>query len=125
MHPGPQMSLLGNLRDKAIESFIRKNETVLRFGTVEEVVIDSDARIASAKIMLRGETQTTLFRGYYGFEEGNRGTELVFDKLTCDRTWINEALKLYMEGRKLRFPIADYSGEKLAGITGKFAKILF
>ncbi len=125
MHPGPQMSLLGNLRDKAIESFIRKNETVLRFGTVEEVVIDSDARIASAKIMLRGETQTTLFRGYYGFEEGDRGTELVFDKLTCDRTWINEALKLYMEGRKLRFPIADYSGEKLAGITGKFAKILF
>ena len=125
MHPGPQMSLLGNLRDKAIESFIRKNETVLRFGTVEEVVIDSDARIASAKIMLCGETQTTLFRGYYGFEEGDRGTELVFDKLTCDRTWINEALKLYMEGRKLRFPIADYSGEKLAGITGKFAKILF
>ena len=125
MHPGPQMSLLGNLRDKAIESFIRKNETVLRFGTVEEVVIDSDARIASAKIMLRGETQTTLFRGYYGFEEGDRGTELVFDKLTCDRTWINEALKLYMDGRKLRFPIADYSGEKLAGITGKFAKILF
>lgn len=125
MHPGPQMSLLGNLRDKAIESFIRKNETVLRFGTVEEVVIDSDARIASAKILLRGETQTTLFRGYYGFEEGDRGTELVFDKLTCDRTWINEALKLYMEGRKLRFPIADYSGEKLAGITGKFAKILF
>ena len=125
MHPGPQMSLLGNLRDKAIESFIRKNETVLRFGTVEEVVIDSDARIASAKIMLRGETQTTLFRGYYGFEEGDRGTELVFDKLTCDRTWINEALKLYMEGRKLRFPIADYSGEKLAGITGKFAKIIF
>lgn len=119
------MSLLGNLRDKAIESFIRKNETVLRFGTVEEVVIDSDARIASAKIMLRGETQTTLFRGYYGFEEGDRGTELVFEKLTCDRTWINEALKLYMEGRKLRFPIADYSGEKLAGITGKFAKILF
>ena len=125
MHPGPQMSLLGNLRDKAIESFIRKNETVLRFGTVEEVVIDSDARIASAKLMLRGETQTTLFRGYYGFEEGDRGTELVFDKLTCDRTWINEALKLYMDGRKLRFPIADYSGEKLAGITGKFAKILF
>ena len=119
------MSLLGNIRDRAIESIIRKNETVLRFGTVEEVVIDSDARIASAKILLRGETQTTLFRGYYGFEEGDRGTELVFDKLTCDRTWINEALKLYMEGRKLRFPIADYSGEKLAGITGKFAKILF
>ena len=125
MHPGPQMSLLGNLRDKAIESFIRKNETVLRFGTVEEVVIDSDARIASAKIMLRGETQTTLFRGYYGFEEGDRGTELVFDKLTCDRTWINEALKLYMEGRKLRFPIADYSGDKLSGIAGGIAKIIF
>lgn len=119
------MSLLGNLRDKAVESFIRKNETVQRFGEIDEVFIDSEARIANVKITLRGESQTTLFRGYYGFEDGDKGTELVFDKLTCDRTWINEALKLYMDGRKLRFPIADYSGEKLAGITGKFAKIFF
>lgn len=119
------MSILSNIRDRAVESFIRKNETVLRFGSVEEVIIDSESRIASVKILLRGETQTTLFRGYYGFEDGDKGTELVFDKLTCDRTWINEALKLYMDGRKLRFPIADYSGEKLAGITGKFAKIFF
>ena len=44
------MSLLGNLRDKAIESFIRKNETVLRFGEIQEVSIDSDARIASVWI---------------------------------------------------------------------------
>ena len=119
------MSILSNIRDRAVESFIRKNETVQRFGSVEEVIIDSESRIASVKILLRGETQTTLFRGYYGFEDGEKGTELVFDKLTCDRTWINEALKLYMDGRKLRFPIADYSGEKLAGITGKFAKIFF
>lgn len=119
------MSLLGNLRDRAVESIIRKNETVQRFGSVEEVVIDSDARIASVKILLRGDSQTTLFRGYYGFEEGDKGTELVFEKITCDRTWINVALKLYMNQRKLRFPIADYSGETFAGITGKFAKILF
>lgn len=119
------MSLLGNLRDRAVESIIRKNETVQRFGSVEEVVIDSDTRIASVKILLRGDTQTTLFRGYYGFEEGDKGTELVFEKITCDRTWINVALKLYMNQRKFRFPIADYSGETFAGITGKFAKILF
>ncbi|MBR4916015.1 MAG: hypothetical protein IKZ45_02915 [Fibrobacter sp.] len=119
------MSILSNIRDRAVESFIRKNETVQRFGEIDEVFIDSEARIANVKITLRGESQTTLFRGYYGFEDGDKGTELVFDKLTCDRTWINEALKLYMDGRKLRFPIADYSGEKLAGITGKFAKIFF
>ena len=119
------MSILSNIRDRAVESFIRKNETVQRFGEIDEVFIDSEARIANVKITLRGESQTTLFRGYYGFEDGEKGTELVFDKLTCDRTWINEALKLYMDGRKLRFPIADYSGEKLAGITGKFAKIFF
>ena len=119
------MSILSNIRDRAVESFIRKNETVQRFGEIDDVSIDSDTRIASVKITLRGESQTTLFRGYYSFEEGDKGTELVFDKLTCDRTWINEALKLYMDGRKLRFAIADYSGEKLAGITGKFAKIFF
>ena len=119
------MSILGNIRDKAVESFIRKNEIVQRFGSIQDVAIDSDIRIASVKIILRGETQTTLFRGYYGFEEGGKGTELVFEKLTCDRTWINEALKLYMDGRKLRFPVADYSGETFAGLAGGIAKIFF
>ena len=119
------MSLLGNLRDRAIESFIRKNETVLRFGEIQEVSIDSDARIASVWINLRGETETTLFRGYYGFDEGDKGTELVFEKITCERTWINEALKMALNVRSLRFPIADYSGEKLSGIAGGIAKILF
>ena len=119
------MSLLGNLRDRAIESFIRKNETVLRFGEIQEVSIDSDARIASVWINLRGETGTTLFRGYYGFDEGDKGTELIFEKITCERTWINEALKMALNGKTLRFPIADYSGEKLSGIAGGIAKILF
>ena len=94
------MSILSNLRDRAIESFIRKNETVLRFGEIQEVSIDSDARIASVWINLRGETETTLFRGYYGFDEGEKGTELIFEKITCERTWINEALKMALSGKK-------------------------
>ncbi|MBR4785444.1 MAG: hypothetical protein IK012_09380 [Fibrobacter sp.] len=119
------MSLLGNIRDRVVESVIRKNETVQRFGSIQDVFIDSESRIANVKILLRGESQDTLFRAYYSFEDGDKGTELVFDKLTCDRTWINEALKMFMDGRRLNFPIADYSGEAFAGITGKFAKILF
>ena len=119
------MSLLTNIRDKAVESFIRKNEMVLRFGEIDEVSIDSDVRIASVKITLRGESQTTLFRGYYGFDDGDKGTELVFEKITCERPWINEVLKLALDGKTLRFPIADYSGEKLSGIAGGIAKILF
>ena len=41
------------------------------------------------------------------------------------RGWINEMIKYALGNKVLRFPIADYSGEKLAGITGRFAKILF
>ena len=119
------MSILSNIRDRAVESFIRKNETVQRFGEVDEVSIDAESRIATVKITLRGETQTTLFRGYYGFDEGEKGTELVFEKITCERAWINEMIKYALGNKVLRFPIADYSGEKLAGITGRFAKILF
>jgi hypothetical protein len=119
------MSILSNLRDRAIESFIRKNETVLRFGDIEEVSIDSNSRIADVRIILRGESETTLFRGYYGFDEGEKGTELVVEKIICERTWINEALKLALNGRSLRFPIADYSGERLSGIAGGIAKIIF
>jgi len=119
------MSLLGNLRDRAIESFIRKNEMVLRFGDIEEISIDSNVRTADVRIVLRGESETTLFRGYYGFDEGEKGTEIVIEKITCERTWINEALKLALNGRSLRFPIADYSGERLSGIAGGIAKIIF
>lgn len=119
------MSILSNIRDRAVESFIRKNETVQRFGEVDEVSIDAESRIATVRITLRGETQTTLFRGYYGFDEGEKGTELVFEKITCERAWINEMFKYALGNKVLRFPIADYSGEKLAGITGRFAKILF
>jgi len=119
------LSILSNLRDRAVESFIRKNETVQRFGIVQEVSIDSESRIASVWILLRGESATTLFRGYYTFDEGEKGTELVFEKITCERTWINEVIAMAMKGKPLRFAIADYSGEKLAGITGRFAKILF
>ena len=119
------MSLLGNLRDRAVESFIRKNEMVLRFGDIEEISIDSNDRIASVRIVLRGESEATLFRGYYGFDEGEKGTEIVVEKITCERTWINEALKLAFNGRSLRIPIADYSGEKLSGIAGGIAKIIF
>ena len=43
------MSLLGNLRDRAIESFIRKNEMVLRFGDIEEISIDSNVRTADGR----------------------------------------------------------------------------
>ena len=119
------MSMLSNLRDRAVESFIRKNETVQRFGEIDEVSIDSNARIASVKMTLRGENQTTLFRGYYGFDDGDKGTELVFEKITCERPWINEVIKLALGDKRLRFPIADYSGEKLSGIAGGLAKILF
>jgi hypothetical protein len=119
------MSFLGNLRDRAVESIIRKNETVLRFGEIQEVSIDSEARIAEVRIILRGETEPTMFRGYYGFDDGDKGTELTVDKITCERAWINEALAMAMEGRTLRFAIADYSGDKLAGIAGGIAKILF
>lgn len=119
------MSFLGNLRDKAVESIIRKNETVLRFGDIEEISIDSDARIAEVRIVLRGENSATMFRGYYGFDDGEKGPELVVNKITCERVWINEALRMAMDGRTLRFAIADYSGDKLAGIAGGIAKILF
>ena len=76
------MSILSNIRDKAVESFIRKNETVQRFGAIQDVYIDSESRIANVKILLRGESQDTLFRAYYSFEDGDKGTELVFDNAT-------------------------------------------
>lgn len=111
------MSLLSNLRDKAVEKFVRNHELVRRFGDVQTISIDSEEGIIDATILLHGEIAPISFRGYYYLDDAKSGTDLVIRKITCERIWINEALDYWLGDRTLRYNVP--------GLAGGIAKILF
>lgn len=111
------MSLLSNLRDKAVEAFVRNHELVKRFGDVQSVSIDSDNGTADISVLLHGEILPISFRGYYFFDDTEKGTDIVVRKITCERAWINTALDYWLGDRTLRY--------SLPGFAGGLAKILF
>ena len=111
------MSLLGNLRDKAVEAFVRNHEMVKRFGEIQTLSIDSTNGTADVSILLHGEASPIKFRGYYYFDDTDSGTDIVVRKITCERQWIDQALSYWLEGKTLRY--------NLPGLAGGLAKIIF
>lgn len=111
------MSLLSNMRDKAVEAFIKNHPMVKRFGDIASLSINSAEGYADVEMMLHGEPRIIGFRGYYYFDDTDNGTDIVVRKITSDRKWIDEALAFWFEKTTLRYP--------LPGITGGIAKILF
>ena len=111
------MSLLGNLRDKAVETFVRNHELVKRFGEIQSLSIDSDSGTADVSILLHGEASPIKFRGYYNFDTESSTTYIVIKKITCERAWIDEGLNMWLSSSTLKFP--------LPGIAGGIAKFVF
>lgn len=111
------MSLLSNLRDKAVEKFVRNHELVKRFGEVQTISIDDHKGIIDISILLHGEIAPLCFRGFYYIDDVASGTDIVIRKITCERIWINEALEYWIGDKTLRYNIP--------GLAGGIAKILF
>lgn len=111
------MSLLSNLRDKAIEAIIRKNDLVKRFGMIQSVTINSEKGFADVSVLLHGELDPLVFRCYYVFQEMDENTDVVVTSITCKRLWIDEALSLLLQKTTLRYPLPK--------LAGGIAKILF
>jgi len=111
------MSILGNLRNKAVESFVKNHELVKRFGDVQSVVIDSDNGTIDTSVLLHGEIFPIKFRAYYYFDDTETGTDIVIRKITCERQWIDQALDYWLGSKTLRYT--------LPGLAGGIAKIIF
>ena len=111
------MSILGNLRDKAVESFVKNHELVKRFGDVQSVSIDSDNGTIDTAVLLHGEIFPIKFRAYYYFDDTDSGTDIVIRKITSERTWIDQALEYWLGDKTLRY--------RLPGLAGGIAKIIF
>ena len=101
------MSLLGNLRNKAVEAFVKNHELVKRFGDVQSISIDSDNGTADVSVLLHGEIFPIKFRGYYYFDDTDLGTDIV----------VRQALSYWLEGKTFRYT--------LPGLAGGLAKIIF
>lgn len=111
------MSLLSNLRDRAVEAFVKNHELVKKFGEVQSVAIDSDKGTADVSVLLHGEIFPIKFRAYYFFDDTANGTDIVIRKITCERRWIDEALEYWLGEKTLRY--------SLPGLAGGLAKVLF
>ena len=111
------MSLLGNLRDKAVEAFVRNHEMVKRFGEIQTLSIDSTNGTADISILLHGEASPIKFRGYYSFDTEDSTTYIVIKKITSERRWIDEGLSMWLSSSTLKFP--------LPGLAGGIARIVF
>lgn len=111
------MSLLSNMRDKAVEAFIKNHPMVKEFGDIASLSINSSEGFADVELMLHGEVRTIKFRGYYYFDDTDNGTDIVIRKITSERKWIDEALAFCFEKTTLRYPLPK--------IASGLAKILF
>ncbi|MCF0216178.1 MAG: hypothetical protein HUK21_09015 [Fibrobacteraceae bacterium] len=106
-----------NFRDKALEIFIRNHPLIKKFGEVQSLSINATNGTADISILLCGEPAPIQFRGYYYFDDTDKGTDIVVRQISCERPWINEALNLYLSKTTLRYT--------LPGIAGGIAKIFF
>ena len=111
------MSLLSNLRDRAIEALIRKNEFVKRFGDIENLSINSEKGYADVSVLLHGEASPIQFRAYYVFNDMGKDTEVSVTSISCGRGWIDEIFSFWLEKHTLNYTIP--------GFAGGIAKILF
>lgn len=111
------MSLLGNMRDKAIEAIIRRNELVKRFGDIQSLSINSEQGYADVSVLLHGEPAPLQFRAYYTFNDMGKDTQVTVSSISCGRQWIDEVVSWWLEKNTLSYTIP--------GIAGGLAKIFF
>lgn len=111
------MSLLNNLRDKAIEKIIRKNEWVQRFGDIQNLTINSDKGYVDVDVLLHGEKEPIAFRAYYILQDMGDHTDFLVSSISCGRIWMDELLSLWLEKTTLQYT--------LPGVAAGLAKIFF
>ncbi len=111
------MSLLSNMRDKAIEALIRKQEIVKRFGDIQNLSINSEQGYADISVLLHGEAAPIPFRAYYNFNDMGKDTQVTVSSISCGRLWIDEIISYWLESHTLSYT--------LPGIAGGIAKIFF
>lgn len=104
-------------RNVIVKVFVKNHELVKRFGDVQSISIDSDNGTADVSVLLHGEIFPIKFRGYYYFDDTDKGTDIVIRKITSEREWIDQALSYWLEGKTFRYT--------LPGLAGGLAKIIF
>lgn len=111
--------MLDSARSSLVKKIIEQNPIVERLGTVHSLSLNAKDRTCSAEIGLNGEPGPVRFSARYEFLSANGQTEVRISNIFCEKTWINEILKIALEekGGELRFA--------LPGLASKFASVFF
>lgn len=112
------MSILSNVRDKAVESFIRNNDLVKQFGSLQSLSINSEDCTADISILLNGEIFPIKFRAYYKLCDEDSNTYIEIWKVSCEREWIDKVLLMYLSKKTFKHKLPT-------GIVSGIAKFLF
>ena len=111
------MSFLSNARDKAIQIFFQHNDFIRKFGEILDVDIDSLENCANVTILLHGESIPTTICAHYCFEDTDKGTMIVINKVDSEREMISTIAAWWFNDHTVK--------KMLPRGAGLFAKILF
>ncbi len=91
------------LTSKAARTYV--NNTIARYGKVEELTIDSKARTARATVLLDGETAPVLVEvlSYRIHREGERRL-IEVEACRCSKRWIETLLIDHLQRRRFELP---------------------
>ncbi|MDR1759619.1 MAG: hypothetical protein LBR60_03725 [Fibrobacter sp.] len=107
-----------SIRDTLVEMIIEKHPIVKRLGKIHAFEINSRQRIISLRFDFVGEASPIAFKINYDIVSSSGKSELVVSKIACEREWISEILRLWLEEKgPLRYEIPGFA----AGL----AKIFF
>jgi hypothetical protein len=91
------------MASKAAQSYL--NNLIARYGTVQELKIDSRAKTLAAVCLLNGErTPITVRADRYVIERAGDKTFVRVESCYCDRPWIQNLLSDFAKDRRIELP---------------------
>jgi hypothetical protein len=81
------------------------NNRFVRYGTVQDLKIDSRRKTAEATFLLNGEAAPIAIRiGNYQVDSESGKTFLRTSAVTCTRPWLNNLLADFGQSRRIEIP---------------------
>ncbi len=91
------------MASKAAQSYV--NNLIARYGTVQELKLDSRNKTVTAICLLKGERAPITVRAdRYVVETVGEKKFVRVESCTCDRPWLQNLLSDFAQGRRVELP---------------------
>lgn len=88
-----------SLQQMAMKAAVNRHEFVQKLGRVQELRIDSNAKVVDCSLLLKGEEQAIQLQIRYQVQETHdqKGISIEVKSLECNREWIAVLFNSYVE----------------------------